>query len=292
MPPPTLGQLVERACVLEARTPKPGNVHPGVSFSNLTYQDLVESAAAIRPVFDRASSQAIGTTVLEAVTLTRCRVETNANLGIVLLLAPLARAGGADRVTTREGRETLRRRIREVLRATTLADAEQVYEAIRLARPGGLGRVSEADVRSRPTGTLLEMMRLARDRDMIARQYANAYREVVGESLPLLDRTLKSGAGLERSIVMSFLDLLSRHGDSLISRKCGEEVSREAARRAGDVLEKGWPDSREGARALRDLDRWLRSDGHRRNPGTSADLTVAVLFLAIRGGIIHTGIDS
>ncbi len=109
---------------------------------------------------------------------------------------------------------------------------------------------------------------------------------MVHEGLPALDRALKSGASLHDAIVVCFLELLARHGDSLISRRCGEAISAEASRQAGMVLKKGWPRSEDDAAALKDLDRWLRDDGHRRNPGSTADLTAAVLFLAMRGGII------
>ncbi len=284
---PTIGQIAERACLLEAEAPKPGNVHPGAAFTDLTYEDLVASAAAIRPVFDRALARDVGATVLDAIVATRRRVKTNTNLGIILLLAPLARVGGEIRLATREQRESLRTAIRRVLAETTALDAEQVYEAIRLSRAGGLGEVDEGDVGSPPTGTLLEMMILARDRDLIARQYAGAFFEVIHEGVPALDRALKSGAALHDGIVTCVLELLARHGDSLIARRCGEEVAAEAARRAGEVLEKGWPRTEVGAAALRDLDRWLRDDDHRRNPGTTADVTAAVLFLAMRGGIIQ-----
>ena len=282
----SVGQLVESACRMEAETPKPGNVHPGASFADTTYQNFVDSAAAIRPVFDRAPDESVGTTVLHAVQATRCRVGKNTNLGIILLLAPLARSGRTSPVTTHDERETLRSAIREVLHGTTRSDAEQVYEAIRLADPGGLGRVDHADVSSRPAGTLLEMMALARDRDLIARQYSGAYFEVLHEGLPHLS-ALTSGCSIQESIVGCFLGFLSRHGDSLISRKCGERLSHEASRRAREVLETGWPGTEEATSALRDLDRWLRGDGNRRNPGASADLTVAVLFLAMQGGIIQ-----
>ncbi len=36
-----------------------------------------------------------------------------------------------------------------------------------------------------------------------------------------------------------------------------------------------------------ELDFWLRSDGHRRNPGTTADLVAASLFAAIQTGQIQ-----
>jgi triphosphoribosyl-dephospho-CoA synthase len=38
--------------------------------------------------------------------------------------------------------------------------------------------------------------------------------------------------------------------------------------------------------AVGELDFWLRSDGHRRNPGTTADLIAASLFAGIHNGII------
>ena len=41
-----------------------------------------------------------------------------------------------------------------------------------------------------------------------------------------------------------------------------------------------------GRAAGRELDAYLRSDGHRLNPGTTADLVTACLFVALREGIL------
>ena len=38
--------------------------------------------------------------------------------------------------------------------------------------------------------------------------------------------------------------------------------------------------------ALAELDAWLRAEGNRRNPGTTADLVTACLFIALREGSI------
>ena len=105
---------------------------------------------------------------------------------------------------------------------------------------------------------------------------------------PIVVGDLLWGCGSD-GIVTCFLELLSRHPDSLIARKCGGEVASEASRRAREVLDAGWPRTEVGATALRDLDRWLRDDDHRRNPGATADVTAGVLFLAMRGGIIPVG---
>jgi triphosphoribosyl-dephospho-CoA synthase len=78
---------------------------------------------------------------------------------------------------------------------------------------------------------------------------------------------------------------MARHPDSLIARKCGRAVAEEAARRARQVLQTEWQQSRSWE-ALAALDAWLRADGRRRNPGTTADVLTASLFVALRQGAI------
>src|SRR5689334_22693524 len=85
----SLGRLVEAACRLEARARKPGNVHPGASFVDMTFDDFVLSGEAIAPMFDRAPQLTVGELVLESVQVTRARLGKNTNLGIILVLAPL-----------------------------------------------------------------------------------------------------------------------------------------------------------------------------------------------------------
>jgi triphosphoribosyl-dephospho-CoA synthase len=52
------------------------------------------------------------------------------------------------------------------------------------------------------------------------------------------------------------------------------------------VLASGVPEGEDYLRALSDFDFWLRCDGHRRNPGTTADLIAAGLFAALRDGLL------
>ena len=291
------GATAELACVIEASCHKPGNVHPDWSFEDTSYFDFIASAAAVGPVLDRARRQSLGRTVLEATRATQALVGKNTNLGMVLLLAPLAALGddAFPRASRRrstaavfgvQARRRLRRAVQARLGRSNRRDADLVYEAIRLARPGGLGRVGAGDVHAGPEGTLIEMMAQARRRDLVARQYANGYKQVIDEGLPIFERALREDLDLEESVTLCFLELLGRHGDSLIARKSGESASRAAARRAAGVLRAGWPRERKAARRFESLERWLRADNGKRNPGTSADLTAAVLFLALRGGII------
>ena len=93
---------------------------------------------AIAEPLDRAIPDGVGAAVRGARSRRRGGVvATNTNLGMVLLLAPLAAV--PDGVGLEEGIET-------VLEATTIDDARAVYRAIRLAQPGGLGDVPDQDV--------------------------------------------------------------------------------------------------------------------------------------------------
>ena len=77
----SIGQCATLACLLEATTPKPGNVHRGVDFEDMTFLDFAVSAAAIGPVMDRVREYGVGQTVLEAIRATRRLVPVNTNLG-------------------------------------------------------------------------------------------------------------------------------------------------------------------------------------------------------------------
>jgi triphosphoribosyl-dephospho-CoA synthase len=269
---PTVGLCAHLACLWEATARKPGNVHPACDFDDVGYVDFLMSAAAVAPVLETARSRRVGETVLEAVRATRGVVCTNTNLGILLLLAPLA-AVPPDR--------DLRAGVVEVLGALDVADARAVYEAIRLALPAGLGRVPEQDVCEEPTRTLCEVMALAADRDLIARQYANGFRQVFDDGVAALRRGLDRTGALEPAVIACHLHLMASYPDSLIARKRGRAGAEEAARRARAVLDGGTTSD-----ALAELDAWLRADGHARNPGTTADLVTASLFAALRQGMI------
>jgi triphosphoribosyl-dephospho-CoA synthase len=272
----SLGVLAEAACLFEARARKPGNVHPGAAFTDMTYDDFARSAATIRPIFDRAASLTVGQLVLEGVQATRSVHGKNTNLGILLVLAPLAKAEHPTQSA-----------LKTVLASLTQHDAVLVYEAIRLAQPGGLGQTAEQDVHEFPTVTLREAMRLAADRDLIARQYASSYHDLFTQLLPILETGLADHAPLEQAIIQTHLTSIAILRDTLILRKCGQAIAEEAQRRAQQVLEAGWPVSETGCAAVRNFDRWLRADGHRRNPGTTADLIAGVLFLSLRRGSIE-----
>ncbi len=274
MPAVNLQECVHRACLLEATSRKPGNVHPGESFEHIAYEDFVASAEAIAPVLARAADIGVGRSILDAVRATRAVCEHNTNLGIILLLAPLT-AVPLD-TTLSEG-------IPGVLSGLTQEDAAYVFEAIRLAQPRGLGSADSEDVStSSPTGTLTEVMTLASSRDAVAKQYASGFETVLEFGVSSLIASGRFEEDWEQTIVHLHLSLLARDGDTDIARKCNSIDAREVVRRARSVLRAGWPMAMEGRMRIREFDRWLRAKGSQRNPGTTADLVTAGVFAVLR----------
>jgi len=269
--------MAQTACLIEVTARKPGNVHRYADLPGLHLVDFLLSATAIVEPLDQAAATGVGRAVYGAIEATRQVVSTNTNLGIVLLLAPLAAISpDAD----------LAEGIEAVLAATTIDDARLVFRAIRLAQPGGLGGVDDQDVAREPTMPLRAVMDLAAERDLIARQYSSGFREVLGDALPALRQSLDAGSPLETAIVTCYLSVLAQHPDSLIARKYGSATARAVSRRAGELLDAGWPEGDLAQLRLEDFDSWLRQPANRFNPGTTADLVTAALYAAMRDGTI------
>jgi triphosphoribosyl-dephospho-CoA synthase len=269
----TTGELVQTACIWEVTARKVGNVHRYADFKQTSYLDFVLSATAIASHFNNGNPCQVGQTINLAVRATMEAVGQNTNLGIVLLLAPLCAI---------EETSPLRLGVESVLANLSQNDAKLVFEAIRLAKPGGLGDAAEQDVRYEPTVTLLEAMKFATDRDMIARQYVNGFADVFDFGLPtLLDGFERFGC-IEAAIIDLQLRWLAKYPDSLIARKNGQAVADDARERASEVMKLGGLTSPEGRQAGTQLDHYLRSNGNKLNPGTTADLIAACLFVVLR----------
>src|SRR5438132_3785079 len=154
-----LGAYARMACLWEVTARKPGNVHRFADFDDVGYLDFAASAMMVGHVFDiietegayRSGQGSTGALIHLAVADTKRVTRTNTNLGTILLLVPLAQA---------RKELTLRHGVVEVLERLTVQDASDAYQAIREARPGGLGRVADQDVSEPPTQTLRQVMAL------------------------------------------------------------------------------------------------------------------------------------
>jgi triphosphoribosyl-dephospho-CoA synthase len=277
-----------RACRLDVETAKPGNVSIANPGHGMTAAQFIASAdAAADALFARGAT--VGTRILDAVSRTREAAGCNTNLGIVLLVAPLAAALemlADDRpVDSSIGATAWRTATERVLATLDLDDTRAAYRAIALANPGGLGDAPEQSVHALPSVDLRTAMTLAAGRDSIARQYANGFLDVFETGLETARRVQSSGQSHPATEVTLdvFLAFLSDWPDSHIVRKHGlpvaQSVTREARIRHDAMRRARARDAVADERlALAAWDAELKAQGI--NPGTSADLTVATLFVA------------
>jgi triphosphoribosyl-dephospho-CoA synthase len=268
----SVAAAAQLACVLEVSAEKPGNITPSHDFHDTSYEDMVRSAIAVGPELSYAGERGVGETVLAAVQASRRAAPANTNLGIVLLLAPLAKAalGGGP----------LRAKLGATLRALDVADARAAYSAIRLAAVGGLDAPVEHDVRSEATVGLREAMASAAERDSIASEYVTDYALTFDIGVPALAAALGDGLQVREAIVELHLRLLDRVADTLIARKRGTGAAARVSSGARDVLAAGGVRTAAGRAALERFDASLREPDNALNPGTTADLVTATLFVA------------
>jgi triphosphoribosyl-dephospho-CoA synthase len=262
---------------MEATAPKPGNVHRRADFRDASFIDFLVSAVAIGPIVAEARTIGVGPSILSAVKATQSVTTTNTNLGTILLISPLAAIDGGS--GCRDG-------IAAVLDALSASDTMDVFHAIRLAQPGGLGSADKYDVsNTTPEIDLRTVMRAAAHRDLVARQYDNGYKQVF-LAMDWIREARRQTGNWTDAVVHTHIQMMADFPDSLIARKCGEQVAAECSQRAVAVLAAGPVGTPAYRQATRDLDDWLRADQNRRNPGTTADLIAAALFVGLRDGEI------
>jgi triphosphoribosyl-dephospho-CoA synthase len=270
-PATLLRQHFLAACELDVTALKPGNVRVGIAAHGMDADDFVRSAHASAPALGEPGTS-VGQRVLGAIEGTTRVVRCNTNLGIVLLAAPLFCAA--------EEEGDLRAAVARRLAGLDRRDAVLVYQAIRLARPGGMGVHPRHDVHSEPQVSLLEAMREAQDRDSIARQYAQGFGDVFDLGLAQWHEAMARFGNESQAATQVYLVYLSTWRDSLIERKFGTATAQAVSERARELRSELFSSRRFNDIEPRLLawDEELRTAGL--NPGTSADLTVATAFAA------------
>ncbi|WP_082507837.1 triphosphoribosyl-dephospho-CoA synthase [Methylobacterium sp. Leaf113] len=272
--PGTIAEAYRASCRDELDALKPGNVHAFADGHRMAVADFVASAEISAPHLTDAGAP-VGRRVLRAVEATMERVGQNTNLGILLLCAPLAKAAETGR--------PLRLALQAELDGFDEQDARDVFAAIRRANPGGLGRAERHDVTDPAVPlSLRAAMAEAAPRDAIARAYVTGFADLFAIGLPALTSAAARGLAPPWSTTALFLAYLAQVPDSHVARKHGPERA-EALRIEAEAL-LSLDLALAPVTALLAQDTALKAA--RLNPGTSADFTVATLFLArLLGGL-------
>jgi len=299
---------LQLAILLEVSAyPKPGNVHRTADFDGTRYEHFLASTVAVAPHFRRAAEQGV-LVYAQKTSLSRVGVGEmikngvkdvaswqrggNTLLGSIILLTPLAVSSGITLAQGKFSIAELRRNLKSVVESTTPEDAVNLYNAINIAKPGGLGKapmfdVTDATSRRRILDEhigLYDVFKISTPWDSISSEWVNNYYITFDIGYPFLVQQLKQRSETNTATVHTFLKILSEVPDTLIARKAGLDKAEEVSAQARRVLEAGGLTNLKGKRNLQQLDRRLRDPAHRLNPGTTADLTSAALALATLNG--------
>lgn len=307
------GQL---AALLDIVTPKPGNVH--------RYRDhpdtrLVHFAASIarlgQPLYQAASRGAessksteaprvaLGELMENAVRACMAPHGKNTLLGTILLLCPLAVAAGYVASAPSVSPKMLREALSRILHATTVEDAIALVDTLQMARPGGSTprtpawterqqafdfqspRVIEAIQRNKYT--MLDYLALAASYDAVAEEYATDFDYIFDGLYPQVIRFLDRCATIECAVLATYIWALSERPDTFIQRKAGVEAAGEVTTRARVLYAKmlHTPET-QWLEVSKPFDEYLHSQGSALNPGTTADLLSAAIYVALLVGDI------
>jgi len=306
--PEYVSGCLQLAVLLEVSAyPKPGNVHRTADFEGTRYEHFLASAVSVRSHFRHAAKLGVsvhhgkvglkrvgvGKIIKEAVVdVASLQHGGNTVLGSIILLVPVAVAAG---MTFAEGEfsiRRLRRNVKLVVESATPEDAANLYEAISIAQPGGLGKTPKLDVTDvtsrkkiiEDNVSLYEIFKISAPWDSISSEWVNDYRITFNIGYPFLTQQLEKTNDINTATVHTFLKILSEAPDTLIARKAGTSKAKEVSAQAKKVLEVGGLTTPEGRNRLLKFDAKLRDPTHQLNPGTTADITCAVLALAILNG--------
>lgn len=290
------------ASLLEASAPKPGNVNRYRDFRETRYEHFLASSASFyKPAYEAArrgalvgkkkisySDIGVGSFIREAVERAmRWQKGGNTNLGSALLLIPLCSAAGS--MLFRENRidvQKLGREAGEILSRTTYMDTLDIYEAIRAAKPSGLGKVKKYDAKdlnsikmiSDKKINLYEIMNMT-ENDNISLELTNEYK-ITLEGYRAISGYYSETGDINGAILKAFFSILAGHPDSLIARKVSIAKAREISSMAEEILRAGLTSGE-----VESFDRLLRERDNLYNPGTTADIVAASLFVSILGGL-------
>ncbi len=267
------------ACRLDIEALKPGNVHVYAAGHGMAVDDFLKSAEAAAPIISNPALS-VGQRIRAAVDATFAAVGCNTNLGILLLAVPLAAVFEQE-----DGEVGLADRINRVLNNFEYNDTLDVFTAIQRANPAGLGRSDKGDVHQTPPENLhlLDAMRFAANRDLIAAEYASGFARVRALYRDRYQPLLAEGLTPDLALSFVFLEELARTPDTHILRKHGiaaaDSVCERAAQLFGTLRDQTttWA-SPEVRRRLLAFDADLKNEGL--NPGSLADIAVAVAFLS------------
>lgn len=293
--------------LLEASgSPKPGNVHRTRDFPKTRFEHFLIGAVVcgktMRELVSRSGKVGSGQLEIEELNLGKFILQAieetnqwqmggNINLGILILIAPISAAAG---VMIEQGiieNNQLRKNISKIIKNTTAQDAVNLYKAIDICQPGGMGEVKEFDVNKKSSInkilkeniSLYKIFELSASWDNISAEWISDFKITFEIGVPYFQKVFQESREINVAIVDSFLYILSRFPDSLIQRKSGIVEAKKISSRAKKIIDGGG--IRQKKQEIIEFDTYLQSKSGKLNPGTTADLTTATIMVNLLNGL-------
>ncbi len=285
MDPSEIAKIAQIASALEVSGyPKPGNVHRTRDYDDMVFEDFIISGIVIGDTIREACTDVdvedpkLGKYILQAVAETDKWIKNNTNLGIVMMITPIAVAAAIS-----DSFDEIQDNVKLLMENTSVDDACDLYDAINIADAGGMGEEDEYDVSSdsakqelRNDGlTMYDVLKISATKDMLGREMTSGMPFIFEKGYPTYHELTKEKS-LNEACLLTFLTILSEVPDTLISRKYDEDEAIKVSMMTRDLLK--MKDSSDFAKQIKDFDDYLYKNKY--NPGTTADLTATSIFVS------------
>lgn len=299
-----IARCIQLAMVMEVSAyPKPGNVDRNHDYEDTRFEHFLASAVSIHPVMENAakSKTGVGSLIHSAVRESaRWQNGGNTHFGAFILLVPLAMAAGD--ILHKKHEFTIEELVscaHDIVKKTNVQDAIEFYRSFETAKvrvnpvdkfdlqdSSSLGSLDEENT------TLYDLMEISRSYDLIADEWVSGFErcancgETIINFMGSINKFGEPKLDVNDVVVYAFLKILSENRDTFIQTKFDETTADYVSGRARDILLEFKP-QRTGFDAVRlaveEFDDELLSKGI--NPGSTADIVIAGLFIALLGGV-------
>ena len=272
-----LKKQIKFVCDTEIKSLKPGNVHKYSEGHGMNLKDFLKSSLIISKCLTKNNLD-LGKKILISVNEIQNKIKKNTNLGIILMLSPIATIVQEEGVISKE---ELLKKIKSLIKKQNIKNSIPIFKAISLTSPGGLGFSKKYDVNELPNTNLYKAMEFAKKKDLIARQYCNGFEDIYKIGIPAYKKFYNKWGKVDWALTGVYLTFLKKFNDSHIVRNKGNKIAtsiKKEAKKYYFFLKRN-KNLTKIKKKLLIFDKKLKSK--RINPGTTADLTVATLLLEI-----------
>ena len=272
-----LKKQIKFVCDAEIKSLKPGNVHKYSEGHGMNLKDFLKSSLIISKCLTKNNLD-LGKKILISVNEIQNKIKKNTNLGIILMLSPIATIVQEEGVISKK---ELLKKIKSLIKKQNIKNSIPIFKAISLTSPGGLGFSKKYDVNEPPNTNLYKAMEFAKKKDLIARQYCNGFEDIYKIGIPAYKKFYNKWGKVDWALTGVYLTFLKKYNDSHIVRNKGNKIAtsiKKEAKKYYFFLKRN-KNLTKIKKKLLIFDKKLKSK--RINPGTTADLTVATLLLEI-----------